>query len=248
MSMQLSSQQSTRPGYRPLYQQVRDLLLERIANGAWRPADALPSEQALADELGVSQGTVRKALDSLAADSLVERRQGKGTYVSMHTQESANFRFFKLAYDNSQIRALPECRNASISRRKPNPDECKRLGLDTKIDVFAITRTRYVDDEPTLFDSIVISSELLPELDAHQPLPNTLYTFYQSEYGVSIVGASEEIKSVAADKMIARALGVDVGGPLLLVERLAYGLNHAPIEFRRSFYNTTATHYAIELR
>ena len=82
-------------------------MLARIANGIWRPADALPSEHALADELGVSQGTVRKALDSLAADRFVERRQGKGTYVSMYTQESANFRFFN--WHSTTVRCAP-CR------------------------------------------------------------------------------------------------------------------------------------------
>ena len=62
-------------GFRPLYQQVRGMFLRRIADGTWAPGDALPNEHALALELGVSQGTVRKALDSLAAENLVERRQ-----------------------------------------------------------------------------------------------------------------------------------------------------------------------------
>ena len=82
------------PDFQPLYKQVYDVLVRRIAEGAWRPAEALPSEQALAAELNVSQGTVRKALDALVAENLVYRRQGKGTYVAEHTQEHALFRFF----------------------------------------------------------------------------------------------------------------------------------------------------------
>ena len=100
--MQFSTKQPDRPGFQPLYQQVRELLLAKIASGAWRPAQALPSEQALAGELGVSQGTVRKALDALAAESVVERRQGKGTFVAQHTIESAQFRFFRLCHDDFQ--------------------------------------------------------------------------------------------------------------------------------------------------
>ncbi|MFO0452679.1 MAG: GntR family transcriptional regulator [Pseudomonadota bacterium] len=64
------------PHYRPLYRQVYDSLVRQIAEGAWRPGEALPSEQALAARLGVSQGTVRKALDTLAVEKLIERRQG----------------------------------------------------------------------------------------------------------------------------------------------------------------------------
>jgi len=85
------------PRYRPLYQQVYDFLVKQIAAGEWAPGQSLPSEQALAGRLNVSQGTVRKALDALATDSLIDRRQGKGTYVAEHTQERALFRFFRMA-------------------------------------------------------------------------------------------------------------------------------------------------------
>ncbi|MBY0421758.1 MAG: GntR family transcriptional regulator, partial [Parvularculaceae bacterium] len=130
-----------RPGFRPLYQQVRELLLARIASGVWRPAESLPSEQTLAGELGVSHGTVRKALDSLAADNLVERRQGKGTYVVEHTQESAHFRFFKITHASGE-RAMPECRKSSILRRAAKAGERAKLDLAEGGEVFQIRRDR----------------------------------------------------------------------------------------------------------
>ena len=81
------------PGYRPLYRQVYDILVRKIAEGAWKPGEMLPSEQALARELGVSHGTVRKVLDALTAENLLLRRQGKGTFVAEHNQDRALFRF-----------------------------------------------------------------------------------------------------------------------------------------------------------
>ena len=245
--MELSARNPDRPGYRPLYQQVRELLLARIASGAWRPAEALPSEQALAEELGVSQGTVRKALDSLAADSLVERHQGKGTYVAQHTKESANFRFFRLSADSSGQRTLPDCRQSTIVKRRANSREQKILNIQADADVYHIARTRYVNDAPILFDEISVPADRFPALDAHQPLPNTLYTLYQSDYGVSVAGAKEEIKAVAANKDVARALDIPLGSPVLLVTRCGFGLDDMPIEYRRTHYHTDNTHYAIEL-
>ncbi len=244
--MELQERHSDRPGFRPLYQQVRDLLVSRISTGAWRPAEALPSEQALAVELGVSQGTVRKAIDSLVAENLIERRQGKGTYVAQHTRESAQFRFFKLTHDGGE-RALPSCRQSTIIRRPASAEECAKLDLRRRSDVYQIARTRYARNKPVLRESIVVPAALFPGLDTRQPLPNTLYTFYQSEFGVSVNGARERLKAVAADKEAARELLAAPGAPLLSVERVALDVAGRPIELRRTAFLTENTHYGIEL-
>ena len=72
---------------RPLYLQVRDALLERITNGTWKPQMAIPNELELAREMGVSPGTMRKALELLEAEHLVTRRQGRGTFVNDQASE-----------------------------------------------------------------------------------------------------------------------------------------------------------------
>src|SRR3546814_11374588 len=84
------------PGFKPLYQQVKDLLIGRLIGGHWKPGDLLPSEMQLAEELGVSQGTVRTALDEMTAVNLLVRRQGRGTYVAEHDQAHALFHFLQL--------------------------------------------------------------------------------------------------------------------------------------------------------
>jgi GntR family transcriptional regulator len=246
-AMTLASRQPERPGFRPLYQQVRELLLARIVSGVWRPAEALPSEQTLASELGVSHGTVRKALDSLAADSLVERRQGKGTYVVEHTQESAHFRFFKIAYPSGE-RAMPSCRKASISERLAKPAERQRLGLAADARVFQIKRDRYIDGAVAVREVIVISAELFRGLEKRQPLPNTLYTLYQAEFGVSIVSAAEQVQSIAAGREDAEALGIELGAPILEVNRTAYDITGRAIELRQSRFATGKLVYSVELR
>ena len=239
-----------RPGFRPLYQQVRDLLLVRISTGAWRPAEALPSEQALAAELGVSQGTVRKAIDSLVADSLIERRQGKGTYVAQHTKESAQFRFFKLTDDDGR-RILPGCLSSMITRENAGPEEMAALNLDADEQIFTITRIRnaggHTENSSIFLETISLPAALFPDLETHQPLPNTLYTFYQSVYGISIVGANEKLKAVSATKQNASALNVAESSPLLSVVRIAHDVAERAVEMRRSLYPTPDSYYAVEL-
>src|SRR5258707_13395026 len=84
------------PDFRPLYAQVRALMIRRMVRGEWRPGDILPSEGRLAVEFGVSQGTVRKALDEMAAQNLVVRQQGRGTFVAQHSEAHALFHFFHI--------------------------------------------------------------------------------------------------------------------------------------------------------
>jgi GntR family transcriptional regulator len=245
--MTLPSRQPDQPGFRPLYQQVRELLLARIVSGVWRPAANLPSEQTLASELGVSHGTVRKALDSLAADNLVERRQGKGTFVVEHTTESANFRFFKITYPDG-ARAIPSLKKATITERGAKLFERQKLNLEPEARVFQIRRDRMIDNIVPVRELIVVSAVVFPGLDKRQPLPNTLYTLYQSGFGVSIVSASEEIASVAATAEDGKTLGLEPGAPILEVNRIAYDITGRAIELRQSRFATGKFVYSVELR
>lgn len=65
----------------PLYQRLRDQLAEQIANNRWRPGEAIPTEAALSAEYKLSTGTVRKAVDALVSEGILERQQGRGTFV-----------------------------------------------------------------------------------------------------------------------------------------------------------------------
>ena len=118
----MTKQLSALPGFKPLYQQVKDLLIERLIGGYWKPGDLLPSEFQLAGELGVSQGTVRKALDEMTAGNLLVRRQGRGTYVAEHDQEHALFHFFKMT-DRQGQPLVPESRVLRISKGRARSSE-----------------------------------------------------------------------------------------------------------------------------
>jgi GntR family transcriptional regulator len=234
------------PRYRPLYQQVYDYLVKQIAAGEWGPGESLPSEQALAGRLHVSQGTVRKALDALAADSLIDRRQGKGTYVAEHTQERALFRFFRMARPGG-VRALPTSTGDILKRRAARPAEVAKLVLKPGAEVYEVSRVRLMDGEPAVLEKIILPAALFPGLEKHEPLPNALYALYQREYGVNIVSTEEELRADAARKDDCRRLKLAPGAPLLHIDRVAVSLEGTRVEWRSSRCDTTHFVYAVAL-
>ena len=238
--------QPTRPGFRPLYAQVRELLVARIARGEWAPGEALPSEGQIAADLNVSQGTVRKALDAMTADRLLVRRQGRGTFVASHDENRVLFQFFKLTPDGG-VREFPTSRLMKVETGKANARERTVLELAPNARVIRIERVRDLAGAPALSETISLSAALFPGLEKGE-VPNNLYGLFATRYGVSIAVASETIKAVSANAEVAQGLGVPRGSPLLMIERVARAIDGTAAEWRRSLCRTDRFHYVSELR
>jgi GntR family transcriptional regulator len=234
------------PGYRPLYRQVYDIIVRKVAQGQWRPGESLPSEQALAAELGVSQGTMRKVLDALTAEKLLERRQGKGTFIAENTQERALFRFFRMARPGGE-RLTPAPGVETVKVRASRAAEQARLDLARGDRVVEIVRTRLIGGRPAIREQIILPSALVPGIEKRPALPNTLYSLYQTDYGINIVSAREEVSAVLATPEDEAVLGAPVGSPLLLIDRLAISLQELKVECRISRVRTDDFVYAVTL-
>jgi GntR family transcriptional regulator len=234
------------PGYRPLYRQVYDIVVRQVAEGKWRAGEALPSEQTLAREMGVSQGTMRKVLDSLTAEKLLERRQGKGTFIAENTQERALFRFFRMAHPGGR-RAVPERARESVRVRISRAPERAKLNLGRTDRVVEITRTRCIDGRPAVHELIVIPSALFPDIEKRASLPNTLYSLYQTEYGINITAAHEELRAELATTADEKALQVAAGSPMLVIDRVAVSLRERKVEWRTSRVRSDDLVYAVTL-
>jgi GntR family transcriptional regulator len=233
-------------GFRPLYRQAKDTLVQRIAEGAWQPGQILPNEFEIAADLGVSQGTVRKALDEMTAENLLVRRQGRGTFVARHDEERILFQFFKLTSDDGE-RRFPESRVLDARVVRGSPEACARLGLAVGDKVIQIERVRSLEGATCIAEGMVLPQKLFAGLES-RPLPNNLYELYASAFGVTVARASERLKAIAAPPRVARHLEVAVGAPLLSVDRLAYGIGGAPVEWRVSICRTDQFHYLCDLR
>lgn len=235
-----------RLGYSPLYLQVKQQLIEKMISGEWAPGSLLPSEQQLGVQMGVSQGTVRKALDALASENLVVRQQGRGTFVSEHDQRRALFQFFKIA-DETGERKFPETVFSRLTKATATARERDELGLNTSAKVWHLYRHRALKGRVALTEQISLSAESFPKLDTHTPLPNNVYQLYERSYGTTIARAVERLKAVRASADDAKVLGCAEGDPVLQIDRLALGLSEQPVEMRRSICLTEDFHYLSDL-
>jgi GntR family transcriptional regulator len=234
--------------FSPLYRQIKELIMRSLESGEWGPGDAIPSESELAVRFGVSQGTVRKAIDEMAAENLLLRRQGKGTFVATHSDPRSFFRFLRLAANEGDLQAsqsIPlEC-----WRAKAGVDVARTLGLEQGASIIILRRLLKFGTEPVVFDEIYLPGELFQDLslDVLKSGEKSLYSLFESRYGVRMIRADERLRAVSADRVSADLLCVPEGSPLLLVERVTFTYGNKPVEWRRGFYSTQNYHYHNEL-
>jgi GntR family transcriptional regulator len=244
-SARLSGIDQVREGTRPLYAQVRDLIVRRLVEGQWSPGDVLPSEIELAQEIGVSQGTVRKALDAMAAEHLVVRRHGRGTFVARHDEQRILFQFFKMKPD-AGAPAFPESRALSVEIVPAGPEEAQRLSLPPGAPVLRLRRVRSLAGRPAVAETVTVPASLFPGLE--KDIPNNLYGLYATHYGITIAQASENLKAVLLAADDAALLDVAPGTPALLIDRTASALDGTLVEWRVSLCLTDHYHYSVDLK
>ena len=235
------------PSFSPLYRQIKGLILQSLQSGEWKPAEAIPSEMDLATRYRVSQGTVRKAIDELAADNLVVRRQGKGTFVATHAAAHVQFRFLKLVPDSGTPgsqgpaqREIIECRTVRASA-----DVARALSLRTGAAVLQARRVLSFAGTPTILEDIWLPAAPFKGLTAER-LANhdgAMYALFETEFNMRMLRAEEKIRAEAAIDGRETLLKVKHGTPLLSVERIAYTYQNVPMELRRGYYRTDSHHY-----
>ncbi|HEU0229839.1 MAG TPA: GntR family transcriptional regulator [Burkholderiaceae bacterium] len=230
--------------FSPLYQQIKGLLLQSLDRGEWKPGEAIPSEFELASRFQVSQGTVRKAIDELAAENLLLRRQGKGTFVATHSEAKVRYRFLRLTPDDGKP-PVSGSRILDCRRLKAPADVASLLELRASDTAVNLRRLLSFDQIPTILDDIWLPGSVFRGLTAESlaRYRGPLYALFESEFGISMVRADEKIKAVPATVEQADLLEVEPGGPLLLVERLSYTYGDRPVEVRRGLYVTERFHY-----
>ncbi len=238
---------NTTPAFSPLYQQIKDLILQSLQSGEWKPGEAIPSEMDLAVRYRVSQGTVRKAIDELASGHLVVRRQGKGTFVATHAEQNIQFRFLKLVPDSGTPgsegpaqREIIDCR-----RSRASADIARILGLRSGDSVLQARRVLSFAGTPTILEDIWLPAAPFKGLTAER-LANyhgPMYALFETEFNVRMVRAEEKIRAEPATDGRELLLKVEHGTPLLSVERIAYTYQDLPMELRRGYYRTDTHHY-----
>jgi GntR family transcriptional regulator len=181
------------PSFQPLWRQIRALIVHDIEAGAWKPGEAIPSELELAARFGVAQGTVRRAIDALADENLVVRRQGKGTYVATHTEEKVSLpRFLRIRRDDG-VDEYPGSRLIDVRRGKAGIEAARLLDLKPGESVLLVRRLLEFGGAPVVLDEITLPAALFrgltrARLDAYH---GSMYGFFETEFGVRMLKARE---------------------------------------------------------
>lgn len=230
---------------RPLYLQVKDMLVQRIVAAAWKPGAAIPNEIELSRELGISVGTVRKALDEMENERLISRRQGRGTFVIDQTSDECAIRFSNIR-DPDGIRIAGEIESCEVVPASANEAEARLLQLRSGEPVFRLRRVRVHNDQPFMVEESTIPQARFPGLTQDSDISPSIVVLAH-RYGVLLARAEEKISVAAAEGVIAQTLKVANGTPLLKLDCVVFAIDGRPIEWRVAICHLRDNHYLAEV-
>jgi GntR family transcriptional regulator len=226
----------------PLYQQLQRGIREAIEKRILGPDDALPSERQLAEDLGISRITVRKAIDGLAAEGLLVSRQGSGNFVCTRIDKN----FAKLTSFSEDMRARgrhPRSVWLKRSEGTVTPEESLKLALSPGTLVYRFHRLRFADDEPMAIEFATIDATTLPSLEA---VDASLYDALEAA-GNRPVRALQRLHALLLNAEQAKLLKAKPADAGLLVDRLGYLRDGRAVEFSQSIYRGDTYDFVAEL-
>jgi len=194
-----ASPAASSPTFSPLYQQIKALIMQRLQSGEWKPGELIPSEVELGNRFKVSQGTVRKAIDELAAENLLVRRQGKGTFVATHHEARSQFRFLRLMPDNDQPQVTDK-KVIELKRLRAPAEIARLLGMKSGDSVVYVKRVMAFDGVPTILEELWLPGALFKALTLERLVEykGPMYGLFETEFGTRMIRATEQIAHATA--------------------------------------------------
>jgi GntR family transcriptional regulator len=229
---------------RPLYLQVRDLVLERITSGTWKPGAMLPAEVDLARELGISSGTVRKALDALEAERVVSRRQGRGTFVNDSSAQALAWRYDNIR-NKDGLGIAGSLGSNQITTGPADEVEQQRLQLEAGEQVVRIRRVHKNGDRAYMHEEVSLPARTFPGLAEREQVPQRIADLAQ-EFGLVLGRGIESVSVATANEAVAESLGVAKGTPMLSLDRVVFAIDGRPVEWRVATCHLQGERYVIE--
>lgn len=226
----------------PIYLQLGRALAEAIKAGRWRPDEALPSERVIAERLGVSRVTTRKAFDILFADGLICRRQGSGTFITPLTEQPLS-RLTNFTELITKRGFRPNSRWLDCVHDQPSSEEQIALGISPSSTVARLKRQRLADGVVMAVEITTLPNHAITDVEA---VGNSLYAYLDSR-GQSVVRALQHIRAARAPADIAELTGVEVGEAMLFISRIGYTSSGTAIELTHSWCRSDFYDFVAEL-
>lgn len=221
-------------------------LRARVVSGEWPPGTAIPAEQTLAAEHGVALGTMRRALELLAQEGLVERVHGRGTFVRAGLTGATMMRFFRFGHATGEV---PASRILSRQVVTLPAEPARALGVAKGESALKLRRLRSLGGEPCLLEEIWLPLPVFDALAGGDPREwgDLLYPVFAERCGVHIHRAVDDIRFDALGAADARSLGLPAGHPCAKVVRNAYDVTGRCVEHRVSRGDAHAFHYTVSI-
>ena len=233
----------------PIYQRLADALRSDVTEGRLRPGDRVASENELVGKYQMAAGTVRKALDVLVTEGLLERFHGRGTFVRSPSFDASLYRFFRFrAADGNE--AIPEGRILRREVELAPSFVARQLGIPEGSPTISMSRLRVSDSTPVLAEEIWLP---FGRFEKFMDLPmgdvgDLLYPVYDAICGQLVAKADEALTAESSNRETARLLRIEPGTPVMVIDRLAKDFGGVPLEWRRSRGRADQFHYKTEIR
>jgi GntR family transcriptional regulator len=233
----------------PKYYQLTEILRERILSGELGPDDQLPTEDALCQEYGVSRGTVRQAVSTLAHEGLIRREQGRGTFVNPLPSGSAFFTLTGFDEDMRRQYRRPSTRLLALEVIPATPEVAKRLALASDEPVIHILRLRLADDQPVVHETRYLARSLCPSLVGDDLEAKSVHSLLIHKYRIPLIRTVHTIEAHILLPEEARLLQVKPGTAAFFVDRLTYTTGETgerPAVWYQALYRGDEYHFRAE--
>lgn len=231
----------------PLHLQLKKILEAKVRGGAWAPDQMIPTENELMEQYRVSRTTVRQALASLAAEGLLRRQQGKGTFVAQtriaHSLDSLAG-FVEIL---QQQGLTPEIEVISVTRQEAPPEARRHLDLEEDRRVIAVERLVRVDGEPLFWSHSYLSTALTAAASREKLRTTTLFRWLE-EAGYKPNETWQSMSARRATSEEAAVLALKRGSPVMVIERTACVAEGQPVEHTRAVFRSDRYEYQLRLR
>ena len=232
------------------YGQLALALRERILQGEWAPGEVIPAESAMAQSYGVALGTMRQALALLVEDGVLQRRHGKGTFVTKGVDGASMMRFFRFRGVDDGQSAVPQSHILSSRIRHASLQELQQFGLRKNAQVLQLERVRSLNTEPCLLETIVLPLPLFGKLVDSDPATwdDLFYPMLQQRCGVVIQKTQDSLSFSQLNATQAKRLKLTAAHPCVLVERQAFDMAGRCVELRTTRGDAFSFKYTTQLQ
>ncbi|NUM46509.1 MAG: GntR family transcriptional regulator [Anaerolineales bacterium] len=220
----------------PLYIQIADGLLEKIDAGELAPGVRLPPERELSQMFGVNRMTLRRSLQRLELQGLLDRRQGAGTYVAAPKIERQADQLVSFSRGMQKRGYLPGAKLLHFERKVAEASIAREFGLPLGAEVYYFQRIRFLNEEPVMLEKFWMPVARFPDFEQFDLVNRFIFDIVEVEYGLTVTRARQSLEAVVATDYEAEKLNIRVGAPLMLERRLTFDERDTPIEFGIDLY------------